>query len=234
MLFEELEDYQVFLDYLCKLKEEFAFDVYAYCLMDNHVHIFLQEQQGGNLSVIMKRLLTYYVGWFNRKYERSGGLIANRYRSQCIEDEAYLLELMRYIHQNPVKVGLALDYPWSSYGEYLGMRKGPVTTAFGLALFSHDKKGALSAFKEFHGVLGDESFGITSGKRRDAGLIRREIMRILGGTEPHTLAALPKAQRDALLTSLKAQGFSVRELERATGISRGVIQNSDKGRRAGG
>ena len=72
----------------------------------NRIHLFLRENELGDIKTIMHKLLTRYVMWYNKKYQRSGSLIGNRYKSEPIEDETYYLTLMRYIHQNPVKAGM--------------------------------------------------------------------------------------------------------------------------------
>ena len=75
-------------------------DIYAYCLMSNHVHLFLKEKCMGDISRIMHKILTHYARWYNIKYLRTGILFENRYKSEPIEDERYYLGLIRYIHQN--------------------------------------------------------------------------------------------------------------------------------------
>lgn len=105
-IFEEESDYTYFLKDLHNLKTDLAFAVYAYCLMSNHVHLLLREKQAGDISLIMKRLLTKYAMYFNRKYQRNGALIANRYKSVPVEIDEYFIPLLRYIHQNPLKAGL--------------------------------------------------------------------------------------------------------------------------------
>lgn len=97
-LFEEDEDYIKLLEIINDIKNVFEIQIYAYCLMTNHVHFFLREKESGDIKTIMHKLLTRYVMWYNRKYQRSGSLIGNRYKSEPIEDETYYLTLMRYIH----------------------------------------------------------------------------------------------------------------------------------------
>ncbi len=121
-IFEEEGDFIKIKDIIQSLKQEMQFEIYAFCLMTNHVHILLKENNIGDISVIIKRLLTRYAGWFNRKYLRNGSLIANRYKSQPVERDEYLLSLTRYIHQNPIiaKIVTEIDkYKWSSYSEYI-------------------------------------------------------------------------------------------------------------------
>ena len=102
-IFEEEKDFIKIKDIIKSLKKEMQFEIYAFCLMTNHVHILLKENNIGDISVILKRLLTRYAGWYNRRYTRSGALIANRYKSQTIEKDEYLISLVRYIHQNQIR-----------------------------------------------------------------------------------------------------------------------------------
>jgi len=89
--------------------------------MSNHVHIIIKELNMGDISLIMQRMLTRYAGWYNRKYDRSGILISNRFKSEPVETDEYLLTLARYIHQNPIKAGISTSidkYKWSSFNDY--------------------------------------------------------------------------------------------------------------------
>ncbi|SHH09415.1 REP element-mobilizing transposase RayT [Thermosyntropha lipolytica DSM 11003] len=120
-IFLDDEDRLRFLSTLQIKKKQQGFCVYAFCLMNNHIHLMLGEQQA-DLSDIMKRITVSYVAYFNKKYERIGHLFYDRFKSQNVEDDRYFLTLARYIHQNPVKAGLVKhpgDYRWSSYGCYL-------------------------------------------------------------------------------------------------------------------
>ncbi len=105
IIFEENEDYLQFIRILKKYKEVCEFKLYAYCLMDNHVHL-LMEQTTTELETIMKRIEVKFVKWYNRKYKRIGYLFQDRYKSEPINDEGYFRTVFRYIHQNPLHAGL--------------------------------------------------------------------------------------------------------------------------------
>lgn len=221
-IFEEESDYTYFLKDLHNLKTDLAFAVYAYCLMSNHVHLLLREKQAGDISLIMKRLLTKYAMYFNRKYQRNGALIANRYKSVPVEVDEYFIPLLRYIHQNPLKAGLVdkLEaYPFSSYREYLS--GGELTdTAFAFELIGREEWIGL------HQVLTVDEFDISGKLSINDGEIRRRIMNFTNGREPHEIGSWTKAERDSMLRELKQAGLSIRQIERATGISRGVVAKS--------
>jgi hypothetical protein len=95
--------------------------LFAYVLMDNHIHLVLRRMQRP-LGLFMQRLLTGHSVTFNLRHERVGHLFQNRYKSLLCEDEDYLLELVRYVHLNPVRAGIVQepgDFRWSSHRAYL-------------------------------------------------------------------------------------------------------------------
>lgn len=119
-LFENEEDKETFIEAIIKAKEKGEFLLYGYCLMDNHVHMLIKE--GEEIGTSIKRITVSYVQWYNNKYGREGHLFQNRYKSEVVESEAYLLVVLRYIHQNPIKariVSIIGEYPWSSYTKYI-------------------------------------------------------------------------------------------------------------------
>ena len=125
VIFKDEEDYSVFLRYVEKAKAEAKFQLYAYCLMSNHIHLLLKEGEE-ELGIAFRRIGAGFVGWYNRKYERCGHLFQDRFRSEPVESEQYLFTVLRYIHQNPVKAGVAKsvhEYPWSSICEYCSVSK---------------------------------------------------------------------------------------------------------------
>ena len=88
-IFYDDNDRKLFISLLKKYTDALNISVYAYCLMSNHVHIVLKEKSVGDISLIMKRILTKYARWYNIKYGRSGALIANRYKSVPVEIDEY-------------------------------------------------------------------------------------------------------------------------------------------------
>ena len=221
-IFEEDSDYIKKINIISELKQEMQFEIYAYCLMTNHVHLLLKENNIGDISLIMKRLLVRYVGWFNKKYERNGALVANRYKSQPLETDEYLLSVVRYIHQNPLKANLVQvlsDYKWSSYLEYLN--KSELTnTRFILLMFNNNSED----FKKFHEVEEKEIHEVNDRISKSEEYIRKRIIKITGHKQPHEIGLLPRDKRNKIILQLKeSEGFSIRQIERATGISRGII-----------
>ncbi len=123
-IFYDNQDRNFFLKQISKTKKEFNYIVYAYCLMINHVHMVISVKDDF-LSKSMQSLIIRYVRYFNSKYMRTGTLIQGRFKSKCVENREYFLEVCRYVHRNPEKAGIAntQNYKWSSYNEYLGVEK---------------------------------------------------------------------------------------------------------------
>lgn len=119
------EDYWQYLNILRKIHKDHPFKLYCYCLMSNHVHLQIATIDT-EIWTIMKGINWHYSIYFNSKYDKAGHLYQNRYLSELIKDEAYLLQVSKYIHMNPVKAGIVdnpIKYPWSSYGVYMGLYK---------------------------------------------------------------------------------------------------------------
>ena len=226
-IFEEDADYQKLKTIIKKVKSEMNFELYAYCLMTNHVHLFLKENSLGDISKIMTKILSHYATWFNIKYLRSGSLFSNRYKSEPIEDERYYFSLIKYIHQNPIKAFMTdkIDnYPYSSYQEYIMNTSDLVNIDFSFDMFSNNRKDAIQQFIILHKSDLNENFEITNSQRKNPEQIRRIIMSELGGKEPETLKEMDKKIRNSLIKKLIFKsGISKSALERATGISRGTI-----------
>lgn len=99
----------------------------AYCLMPNHFHLFIKQKSETGLKIFMKALATNYVMYFNKKYKRVGPLFQGIYKAVLIDNEAYFLHISRYIHSNSCELSARVqplqNYPYSSYGIYLGNRR---------------------------------------------------------------------------------------------------------------
>ncbi len=217
-LFEEAADFVKFKETIGRVKQDLDFEIYAYCFMNNHVHIVLKEKKTGDISLIMKRILTKYARWYNIKYGRSGALIANRYKSVPVEVDEYFLQLIRYIHQNPVKAGIvekAEDYHHSSYLEYVS-EKTLTDTEFLFQMVSQKE------FVEYHKELGNINFRVTDCKRKTDDDVLLYLKKYHQIENPKIISKFSKADRDKLLAELKKE-FSIRHLQRITGVSRGVI-----------
>ena len=228
-LFEEDRDYKKFKEILQNQKESKSFEIYAYCLMSNHVHMFIKESETGDIVKIMHKILTSYVGWYNIKYQRSGSLIGNRYKSEPIEDDKYVFAVVRYIHQNPVKAGVVeniIDYEWSSYKEYIEKIE-LIDENFLFVMLDSEKDRAKKIFIELHKEIELEDFQISDRKKLTDSQVKRKIVKVIKRDDVKSIANLPKEERNRILCILRQdEKLSIGQLERITGISRGIITRS--------
>ncbi len=226
-IFEEPSDYEKLKEIIGRVKRETQFELYAYCFMTNHVHLFLKEKNAGDISKIMSKILSHYAMWFNIKYLRSGTLFANRYKSEPVEDESYCFSLIRYIHQNPLKAHMVdriNEYTYSSYHEYIEAHPGLTDIDFLLNMLSDNRKEAVLQFITLSETQESETYEITDSPKKNPAHIRRTIMSEINGAEPGTIKAMQKNIRNELIKKLvNEKGISKSALERATGISRGTI-----------
>ena len=166
-IFADDADKDWFLSRLSTLLTKGSTKCFAWALMSNHFHLLLMPTTV-SLSETMRRLLTGYAVYFNRKYQRSGHLFQNRYKSILCEEEPYFLELIRYIHLNPLRVGLVADlhgldhYQWSGHAALLGNRtmEGQERDEV-LARFGKNKAHGMRKYRQF---VAD---GIAAGHRED-------------------------------------------------------------------
>jgi REP element-mobilizing transposase RayT len=127
-IFKDQHDYANFRKRLGKILTETATPCFAWALMTNHVHLLLRTGLYP-ITTVMRRLLTGYAQQFNRRHKRHGHLFQNRYKSYLCEEEPYLLELVRYIHLNPIRAGMVEDlkslakYNKSGHAAILGKYK---------------------------------------------------------------------------------------------------------------
>ena len=199
---------------------------YAYCLMDNHVHLLIREGSEP-LSSSIKRIAAAYARYYNTKYEHYGHLFQDRFKSEPVNDEAHLLTLLSYIHQLPVAAKLCQrveDYDWSSWREYIKAANrvsdfcavnkvceriprqhliDQVNTPLPKALLVH-------SFDRYRGFVPDAS-----------------VIEFLTTTyhikSPKDIKLYPKQQRYKMLKEAKDFGASIRQLSRLTTVSEHTI-----------
>lgn len=168
-----------FVGRLAELIPETTTECFAWAILENHVHLLLRTGSVP-VSVFMSRLLTGYAGWFNKKYRRHGQLFQNRYKSILCQEDPYLKELVRYIHLNPLRAGLAPDigelgtYPWCGHGVLLNKSEQTWQNIdYVLGLFSDQTREARKRYREF------VEKGVFLGKRPD--LVGGGLLRSSGG-----------------------------------------------------
>ena len=139
-IFEKKENKATYLNIIKRYKKKYSFKLYAYCIMDNHAHLLIEVDKVP-LSKIMQGIQQVYTQNYNKDYERTGHVFEQRYKAIICDKDSYLLNLIRYIHMNPVQAGMAkgLKYKWSSHNKYLKEKSDLIEYQFPLSLFSNNK-----------------------------------------------------------------------------------------------
>ena len=221
IIYEDDFDRNEFLELLVKSASKSRVRVHAWCLMDNHYHI-LVEADIKQVSQMMKVLNGAYATYYNERHDRVGHLFQGRFKSEAIDSNSYFLTVLRYIHQNPLRAGVATteSYSWSSYSEYVGSSHICDTS---LALSMLGGKAGFAAFHEYF----DRTATCLDiqGTRRT--LSTEEVLSIareaLGGIRPEDVASLDRQTRNDALLRLKRVRLTLRQIERITGVSKSVI-----------
>lgn len=224
-------DRQKYLHLLKKKTLEHGSELLGFCLMSNHVHLLVNEGEG-SVSELMQSIGISYAFWFNQKYDRNGYLFQNRFHSECIENDQYILTVIRYIHFNPVKAGIVKapeEYRWSSCKAYCGKEDSELAqTDFILGLFSDNR---MLAQKSFHLFMqeDDPSYDPEEShvKRKSDKEVAVEIEIILGDIPIAELKNMNRAKRDSILRELKGiEGSSIRQIARLTDIGVKVVHQA--------
>ena len=227
LIFEDDGDRMAFLGLMTSLLKKSRVELYAWCLMGNHVHLILHGDLP-EVSRFMQRLLGTYAHIFNEKTGRVGHLFQERFKSQAIEDDEQLLTVLAYIHHNPVAAGLdAYDtYRWSSYREYLE-EPGLCSTDFILSLFANPEeyRRLHASFRDDPGIMDVDRLRSMTRAMPDK-LAIPIAQETLGSVTLADLKGLGKRQRDEYLVRLKEVGLSAKQVERLTGISKSVVQRA--------
>ncbi|SNS31423.1 REP element-mobilizing transposase RayT [Anaerovirgula multivorans] len=231
-MFHDDEDRKRFLETLKRYIVKVEMNVYGWCLMDNHVHLLLQEGIE-EISITMKRIGVSYVWYYNQKYKTTGHLFQDRFKSEKVENDEYLLTVIRYIHQNPIKSGIvknAEEWKWSSCLGYYGRTlypEGLLNIAFVLHILSEDRDAAIKRFKEFNEQKNDDNClddTVNEKIRLSDKEAREEIIKSIGKIQLAQLKSYPKLERDELIKKVKRiEGISQRQAARILGVSPNLI-----------
>ncbi len=235
-LFPEEEDYRKFLQVLTHKKRDDSFLLYAYCLMSNHIHLLIREKRQ-NISQIMKRINIAYAYYFNKKYNRVGHVFQDRFKSESIEEENYLLSVIRYIHHNPLQAKMVSDpisYPWSSYNFYLDEgKKSIIDKEDILTIFSSKVPEAIQRFQTFSQKpsisigLEYKSNNLPAKEMTHFEQVQKYIRKYIK-EKNLKIEDISKSQnihyRNDLILNLKRKSnLSIREIAEILGINRGIV-----------
>lgn len=221
-IFEDEEDNEKYLEILKECKAISGYQIFAYCLMGNHIHLLIKEGQE-EISQVFKRIGARFVYWYNWKYRRQGHLFQDRFKSEAVENDEYFLTVLRYIHQNPVKSKLVKntkEYKYSSYNSYINQKDCTITDIETvLSMMSRDE------FVEFNNMPNDDmcldNNEIVRYSDKEAWEIISKISSCNNASE---FQKLDKKTRDNIIKRLRRVPLSIRQISRLTGVSKGIIE----------
>jgi len=228
-LFLEANDYLFMLSNLKEVSQKRSLDVYAFCLMPNHIHILLRPR-GAELHEAMRDLFARYAMMFNRKYERKGHLFGGPYRQAVCLDDSYLLAASLYIHMNPARAGLAADprdYRWSSIKLYHDLNAPPsfVKPSFVLGLLTTEPEKQIETYCH----LLDRSVKIDPGDVLEKTDVVGRFRKVLVRDFPSVFSRLRKKKQIARLTGLELlDDEEIEEAVRSMTDRKGKITPEDK------
>lgn len=221
LILEDEEDHRKLKEILYQCKERCGYRLYAYCFLGNHVHLLIKEGEE-SVEQIFKRIGARYAYYFNQKYKRIGHLFQDRFKSEPIDDDSYLLTVVSYIHNNPIKAGLSKTvdgYPWSSYSEYI-KSSSLVDVDFVLGMITREQFIALHSKEIQDHVLdiSEDNFRITDA---EAILVIKEACGVDTCSE---VVSMDITKRNLCMKDLREKGLSIRQISRLTGVSKSSIE----------
>lgn len=223
-IFLDDKDLKTFLSYLSEYKTRYPLHLYAYSLMKNHFHLLL-EVEGTPLGKIMQSLLFRYTRYFNKRYGKVGHLFQGRYKAILCDKDAYLVELARYIHLNPVRARVVTDpekYLWTSHLGYLGkVKDGFIEEDFVLGQFGKKKSLARRRYQRF--VME----GLHSGHQEKYYEVKDQ--RILGEDSFVDRIEAEKGERGDAVYDIPIEVIA-QEVSRTTGIARDRLYSLTRNR----
>ena len=221
-IFEDGEDYSKFLQVLKDCKAISEFQIYAYCLMGNHIHLLVQERKEP-IEQVMKRIATRFVYWYNIKYQRVGHLFQDRFKSEPVEDDGYFLTVLRYIHQNPTKAELCKkieQYQFSSYNEFFS-NNYLIDTEFVFGIIPKEDFEAFNNALCYDKCLENEDKPLIKVTDEHAQKIIQKYSKCKNVAE---FQSLDIKTRDKYLKKFRENGLSIRQISRMTGVSFNVVR----------
>ena len=226
LIFEGDEDRWEFLELMRDCCRDAQVTIVAWCLMGDHVDLVLLDYED-EMSAAMQRLLLTYARRFNKRTGRTGHLFQDRFERRSLDTDWQVMEAIRSVHANPQEDGISLieRYPWSSFDEYLRAYDNDMTRGFS------DPSCVLELFGSAEGFIAHSLSTPDGGepamhdmketeweRRAFADKMARDL-----GVPLHGLKAAPPAQRDAVIVELHDAGFTVRQIERYTGIGKSTV-----------
>jgi REP element-mobilizing transposase RayT len=228
IIFEEIPDYHMFLYALSDCKMRYEIEIYAYCLMDNHIHILLKSAPD-KLASFFQSLGTKFVRWYNIKYSRSGHLFQERFHSTVIETDRAFLAAIAYIHNNPVKANICRypsEYEWSSCRAYYGAKNALINLlpAFAIA----GSKASLHRFFAKESECSDNGLFTDDHRQSKHFFTDEKALEIFKATtnlsSTSDVDSLERVKRNSFVRKLRAKGLTVKQVSRLMDISETTVK----------
>ena len=228
IIFEEDSDYRQFIYFMSVCKQKYEAAIYAYCLMDNHIHILLKIHPD-KLSTFFQSLETRFVRWYNNKYLRSGHLFQDRFHSTPIECNEAFLSALVYIHNNPVKANVcrySSEYRWSSHGAYYGNNDFLVEPSLAYSI-AGTRYALLQYFAKKTNRFDHDTFTndhmhskyfLTDEKALE---VFKSVTKMSSTSEA---ACIPKTKRNEFIRTLKNSGLTTKQVARLIDVSESTVK----------
>lgn len=232
-IFWEDKDKNKFLKELVSAKEKYRYDLCAYCLMDNHVHLIIYDKEE-QLSKIMQSIEISYSSYFNKKYERQGHLFQNRFFSKKIESKEYFQRVCCYVHHNPIHANLknGQNDKWNSLREY-ETQEEIIKEDILLATFDTNKQKAKQKLKQYQEERKKDTISNKiefEFKNKLTDLEAKEYLQEISGMEElQKIKELTKEEKKKMIEKLCERSIlPMAQIARILGINRKIIERIRK------
>lgn len=226
IIFETDDDRWEFLELMRDCCRDAGVTVVAWCLMSDYVDLVLADYEDA-MSAAMQRLLLTYARRFNKRTGRAGCLFRDRFERRSLDTDWQVMEAIRFVHADPQEAGISLieRYPWSSFPEYLRAYDNDMTRGFSdpscvLELFGSAK--AFIAYSLSTPDGGEPALCDMKETEWERHAFADKMAKSLG-VPLNGVKTAPPAQRDTVIVGLNNAGFTVRQIERYTGIGKSTV-----------
>lgn len=225
-IFETDGDRWEFLELMRECCRDTRVTIVAWCLMGDHVDLVLLDYED-EMSAAMQRLLLTYARRFNKRTGRAGCLFRERFERRSLDTDWQVMEAIRSVHAGPQEAGIALieRYPWSSFAEYLRTYDNDMTRGFSYPSCVLELFGSAEGFIAYS-LSTPDGGELALGDMEETEWERHAFAEKLAkglGVPLRGVKAAPPAQRNIVILGLHDAGFTVRQIERYTGIGKSTV-----------